>query len=121
MLFTDRVGNYGTSQAARVGAAPISTKENPKPMTATNNYIPEIPATKVQTLMTKKDSESSAFPGPNVWVKKWVDYSSKYGLGYMLSNGCSGVFFNDSTKVVLDLNAHDFYYYERKTVASGEK
>jgi polo-like kinase 1 len=23
---------------------------------------------------------------PEVWVKKWVDYSSKYGLGYMLSN-----------------------------------
>ena len=23
---------------------------------------------------------------PEVWVKKWVDYSNKYGLGYMLSN-----------------------------------
>lgn len=23
---------------------------------------------------------------PEVWVKKWVDYSTKYGLGYMLSN-----------------------------------
>jgi len=39
----------------------------------------------------------------------------------MLSNGSSGVFFNDSTKIVLDTNAHDFYYYERKTVQSGEK
>ncbi len=35
-----------------------------------------------------------------VWVKKWVDYSSKYGLGYILSNGMTGVFFNDSTKIV---------------------
>ena len=25
--------------------------------------------------------------GPDTWVKKWVDYSSKYGLGYLLSNG----------------------------------
>jgi len=25
-----------------------------------------------------------------VWVKKWVDYSSKYGLGYLLSNGSTG-------------------------------
>ena len=40
--------------------------------------------------------------GPSVWVKKWVDYSSKYGLGYLLSNGCTGVFFNDSTKIVID-------------------
>jgi len=35
-------------------------------------------------------------------VKKWVDYSSKYGLGYLLSNGATGVFFNDATKIVLD-------------------
>lgn len=39
---------------------------------------------------------------PEVWVKKWVDYSSKYGLGYILSNGCTGVFFNDSTKIILE-------------------
>jgi len=37
-----------------------------------------------------------------VYVKKWVDYSSKYGLGYLLSNGSSGVFFNDSTKIILE-------------------
>jgi polo-like kinase 1 len=43
-------------------------------------------------------------PGNNeVWVKKWVDYSSKYGLGYILSNGSIGVFFNDSTKIILDV------------------
>ncbi len=35
-----------------------------------------------------------------IFVKKWVDYSSKYGLGYLLSNGSTGVFFNDSTKIV---------------------
>ena len=37
-----------------------------------------------------------------IHVKKWVDYSSKYGLGYLLSNGSTGVFFNDSTKIILD-------------------
>ncbi len=40
--------------------------------------------------------------GPKVWVKKWADYSTKYGLGYILSNGCTGIFFNDSTKLILD-------------------
>lgn len=39
-----------------------------------------------------------------VWVIKWVDYSAKYGLGYLMSNGCFGVFFNDSTKIVLYAN-----------------
>ncbi len=36
----------------------------------------------------------------DVYVKKWVDYSTKYGLGYILSNGNFGVFINDCTKIV---------------------
>jgi polo-like kinase 1 len=40
--------------------------------------------------------------GADIWVKRWVDYSSKYGLGYLLSNGYTGVFFNDSTKILLE-------------------
>lgn len=39
-----------------------------------------------------------------VHVKKWVDYSTKYGLGYLLSDGSTGVYFNDSTKIILDKN-----------------
>lgn len=35
-----------------------------------------------------------------MWVKKWVDYSSKYGLGYILSDNSVGVCFNDATKIV---------------------
>lgn len=50
-----------------------------------------------------------------MWVKKWVDYSSKYGLGYFLSNEVTGVFFNDSTKIVLDPNGSHFDYFERRS------
>lgn len=44
-------------------------------------------------------------PPPNekntyVTVKKWIDYSSKYGIGYVLSNNIIGVYFNDSTKIL---------------------
>ena len=46
-------------------------------------------------------------------MKKWVDYSSKYGLGYILSNGAAGVFFNDSTKIILDVSGKKFNYIER--------
>lgn len=52
---------------------------------------------------------------PEVWVKKWVDYSTKYGLGYFLSDGATGVFFNDSTKIILDPNGHHFEYMERRS------
>lgn len=41
-------------------------------------------------------------PSSDIWVKKWVDYSSKYGLGYLLNTGSAGAFFNDSTKIILD-------------------
>jgi polo-like kinase 1 len=50
-----------------------------------------------------------------IYVKKWVDYSSKYGLGYLLSNGSTGVFFNDSTKIILDSRSTYFEYMERKS------
>ena len=53
--------------------------------------------------------------GPDTWVKKWVDYSSKYGLGYLLSNGFSGVFFNDSSKIILNPETNVFFYIERRS------
>lgn len=69
----------------------------------------------------------TSLKGPNVWIKKWVDYSSKYGLGYLLSNNATGVFFNDSTKIVVDhltqgpTGKNVFYYYERKPISPTEK
>jgi polo-like kinase 1 len=56
-----------------------------------------------------------------VWVQKWIDYSSKYGLGYILSDNSCGVFFNDSTKIVVEPNGTSFFYYERKQVSATEK
>ncbi|OMJ68101.1 hypothetical protein SteCoe_34553 [Stentor coeruleus] len=57
---------------------------------------------------------SASTTGSEIWVKKWVDYSSKYGLGYTLSNGATGVFFNDSTKIILNVAGNKFKYLERK-------
>jgi len=47
-------------------------------------------------------ASDSTLQAPDIWVKKWVDYSAKYGLGYLLNNGEAGIFFNDSTKIILD-------------------
>lgn len=59
------------------------------------------------------EAQSQNLKPPEIWVKKWVDFSSKYGLGYSLTDGCTGVFFNDSSKIVLDINGLDFNYIER--------
>jgi polo-like kinase 1 len=63
---------------------------------------------------TDSSPNSTNLQGPDTWVKKWVDYSSKYGLGYLLSNGSTGVFFNDSSKIVLDSKGFTFNYIERR-------
>jgi POLO box duplicated region len=49
-----------------------------------------------------------------VWVTRYVDYTSKYGLGFLLSDGSSGVYFNDSTKTALEAGGDTFQYVERK-------
>jgi polo-like kinase 1 len=52
-------------------------------------------------------------------VTKWVDYTSKYGLGYLLSDGSAGVYFNDSSKIILAANASNFEYMERSSRKNG--
>lgn len=47
-------------------------------------------------------------------ISKWIDYSSKYGIGYKLSNGIYGVLFNDSTKIILSRDEYQFYYLKRE-------
>lgn len=49
---------------------------------------------------------------PKVFVSKWIDYSNKYGLGYQLTNGSVGVYFNDSTSIILSANDVNFEYLE---------
>lgn len=41
-------------------------------------------------------------------MRKWVDYSSKYGLGFCLSDQTEGTYFNDSVKIVSDEGSKSF-------------
>ena len=56
----------------------------------------------------------------DVSVKKWIDYSSKYGLGYILSDNNVGVYFNDSTKIIYKPNGANFIYIERNAAEKTE-
>ena len=60
-------------------------------------------------------SSYTKIPGAaEIWIKKWVDYSEKYGIGYILSTGCVGVHFNDNSKIVSGPN-ESFYYICKNT------
>lgn len=54
----------------------------------------------------------------DTFVVEYVDYSSKYGVGYILSNSTYGVFFNDSTKIIFDPFNESIEYINKK---GGEK
>lgn len=57
--------------------------------------------------------------GANKWVTRYVDYTSKYGLGFLLNDGSSGVYFNDSTKAVHSAEGDSFVYVERRKTGAG--
>lgn len=67
---------------------------------------------------TSREGGEVASP-PELWVVKWVDYSSKYGVGYVLSDGSIGVYFNDSTKILLMTDGR-FDYVTRRTHEKNE-
>lgn len=54
-------------------------------------------------------------------VVEFVDFSSKYGLGYKLSNGSYGVLFNDSTKIVTHPNLFHFDYIDRNRSCQAQE
>ena len=88
-----------------------------------NNFIyPKINKNKNEkdSLKFNEPPNDLNLKGPDIWVKKWVDYSSKYGLGYLLNNGFSGVFFNDSTKIILNPDTNKFLYIERRVTDQQE-
>ena len=64
--------------------------------------------------MTDDCHENEDLLLPNVWVVRYVDYTSKYGLGFLLNTGSAGVYFNDTTKIVLSEDGTTFQYIERK-------
>ena len=78
-------------------------------------YIPKRTITNQNMGQNEASSQLNQESIPNeVTVKKWVDYSSKYGLGYLLSNNIVGVYFNDSSKIILDSAGVSFNYIERR-------
>lgn len=51
-----------------------------------------------------------------VHVALTIDYTCKYGIGYIMSNGMYGLYFNDNTYILKPANADRFitYYYKQK-------
>ncbi|OMJ66053.1 hypothetical protein SteCoe_37238 [Stentor coeruleus] len=76
------------------------------------------------TFNIKRNAVSSSYVyaegGPKVWVKSWVDYTHKYGLGYVLSNSGGGFYYNDMSKIICDLKTESFKYISKKADNNDE-
>lgn len=84
---------------------------------STNRVVSRTESTASGSNTSRKTATISCYNfisgGPTLWVNKWVDYSNKYGLGYMLSNGCAGVYFNDASKIIANSKGDSFQYISR--------
>ncbi|EPQ52390.1 Pkinase-domain-containing protein [Gloeophyllum trabeum ATCC 11539] len=58
--------------------------------------------------------EEAAMLEGRVFIASWVDYCNKYGMGYALTDGTVGVYFNDSTSLVLSPDKHHFDFIESR-------
>ena len=97
---------------------PLGTLETMHEMLNNSFSVMDGPAVKAasRNRWSKSNITSSASSSPvaNVWVVRYVDYTSKYGLGFLFNTGSAGVYFNDSTKIVLSADGTVFQYTERR-------
>ena len=112
------VTNYVKKQKA-----PSETQTNDFDLGHGNTHKENRPYTSPYGMQETKDGLLNNAGSNNltdVSVKKWIDYSSKYGLGYILSDGHIGVYFNDSTKIIYRPNGANFIYIERNSQEKTE-
>jgi len=71
------------------------------------------PATlKKQKTEKRAKSPLAKLSEPLVWVLCWL-VAKRYGLGYVLSNGCFGVYFNDGSKIILQPDRTSYIYVDK--------
>jgi len=114
-LVSQKAFNKENCQEDAILSARTETQNNPLGKCTSNQALlakiedtlaSQFPIEKI--LYTDKKQVSSEI------ILKYVDFSSKYGMGYKLNNGSYGVLFNDSTKIVLDANCFHFDYVHRQ-------
>ncbi|KAH9823432.1 hypothetical protein DFH28DRAFT_359025 [Melampsora americana] len=62
----------------------------------------------------QRERQDNAQP-PGVFIQSWVDYTHKYGTAYALTDGSSGLYFNDGTTMVMAPDRNHFDYIFNRT------
>ena len=112
--FMPNVGEDGICHIKDSERASLKRSNSGEIKTVDNNYEDEHSSKNMPML------NNPFYVKTDVWVISWVDYSNKYGLGYLLNNGFFGVYFNDSSKMLLNPFSNYFSYIERKITEKNE-
>ena len=70
-----------------------------------------------QDVIMTSDSTYQQTDSP--FITKFLNYSEKYGLGYVISNGYIGVYFNDNTSMIANSCKKVYYISKDKAVSEG--
>ena len=94
-----RCKNGSVATSAPIDPAEFATLGMDSPTTTAAGVHPVGSGASVAASGSNAPGNASLEAFPPLWVTRWVDYTSKYGLGYVLSDGTFGVVFNDATKM----------------------
>lgn len=109
-LITDRSGI--SIQKSTLNTTNLRRTNSQRILKQSNSQISKSILSKSPSKQLSSQSNTLSDPGIFVYVRKWIDYSSKYGIGYSLTNGSCGVYFNDSSKM-LAYSQDQFYYIDK--------
>ncbi len=82
---------------------------------SSNNFVAPVPERSVSRQVPTSTVSSplavaSQDPFRPVYVALYLDYTERYGVGYMLTNGTLGFFFNDMSNILLVQNRTQYAY-----------
>ena len=84
---------------------PNSTMNSPPSLEYIKNYMPDVGTDFIVKSKNK-----------NYFIIKWIDYTSNYGLGYLLNNGYYGALFNDGSSMFLNRITNMIYYIAKNNL-----
>ena len=79
-------------------ASKVWKEKDPKLKWQKYGQIPVVPPAHLMPIKKKEYiKKSEIIPAT---IARWIDYSSKYGVAYLITNGRVGVLFNDGTTII---------------------
>lgn len=107
--------DLGKNSIKRVGRDDLMTERGNRGATlspTSNNPNPEVDK-RLSTRLLSPSSHTEWNDQEEPYIKKWIDYSNKYGIGYILTTDLCGVYFNDNSKIILHPDNFIFDYFEK--------